>query len=184
MPRPGKPPELAIPVASLAALRRALAGEVGADSAARGLSAAGHAAGDALFTQLALAPEPDSAPAVNGMSEAAFWRKLSQLLASRGWGTLSHTNLHEGIGALDAADWVEADPEAAASRPSCFFTTGMLANLLGNAAGGAVAVLEVECRSRGDARCRFLFGSSDALQTLYENVGSGASVDTALAELA
>ena len=67
MPRPGnRPPELAIPVASLAALRNALADEVGADAAARALAAAGQAAGDSLFAQLV---------AVNGDSEhgAAAW---------------------------------------------------------------------------------------------------------------
>lgn len=176
MPRPGhRPPELAIPVASLAALRRALAAEVGADAAARALAAAGHAAGDALFSQL---------PEVEGASETAFWRRLSTLFTSRGWGTLSHSAAHEGVGALDAADWVEADPEAGASRPSCFFSTGMLANLLGNAAGSAISVLEVECRSRGDARCRFLFGSAEAMQAVYARVGSGASADAALSELA
>jgi predicted hydrocarbon binding protein len=79
---------------------------------------------------------------------------------------------------------VEADTQSAASRPSCFFSTGMLANILGNAAGAPIAVLEVECRSQGDARCRFLFGSNEALQTLYERVGSGESIDAALAGLA
>lgn len=185
MPRPGyHPPELAIPVASLAALRHALAQEVGADAAARALAAAGKAAGDALFSQLAYSNDAqDGAPSVAGLGEATFWRRLSQLFGSRGWGTLSHSAAHEGVGALEAPDWVEADAEARAGRPSCFFTTGVLANLLGNAAGAAVSVLEVECRSRGDARCRFLFGSAAALDALYERVGSGESADSALAEL-
>ena len=183
MPRPGnRPPELAIPVASLAALRRALASDVGADAAARALAAAGHAAGDALFSQLALS-EGDN-PTVEGVSETTFWRRLSNLFSSRGWGTLTHSAAHEGVGVLDAADWVEADAAAGATRPSCFFSTGMLANLLGNAAGSPIAVLEVECRSRGDARCRFLFGSAEAMQAVYDRVGSGASADAVLSELA
>src|SRR5687768_7157813 len=159
MSRPGnRPPELAIPVASLAALRRSLALEVGADAAARALSAAGHAAGDALFPQLAAAPDEGATASVNGVSEAAFWRRLSNLFSTRGWGILGHAPVHQGIGSLESADWVEADNEAGAARPSCFFSTGMLANVLGNAAGAPIAVLEVECRSQGDARCRFLFG--------------------------
>jgi predicted hydrocarbon binding protein len=174
MPRQGKPPELAIPVASLAALRIALANEVGADAAARALAAAGHAAGDALFTQL---------EDVTSLTETDFWRKIANLLGARGWGTLSHSDPHEGVGALAANDWVEANPEANASRPSCFFTTGILANLLGNAAGSPISVLEVECRSRGDAHCRFLFGSNDALQAVYDRVGAGRSIETALQEL-
>ncbi|MGQ0561822.1 MAG: V4R domain-containing protein [Gemmatimonadota bacterium] len=185
MPRPGsRPPELAIPVASLAALRRALADEVGSDAAARALAAAGHAAGDALFSQLVAASTEGAAPSVADMSENAFWRRLSQLFSGRGWGTLAHVSVHGGVGALEAADWVEADASAGATRPSCFFSTGMLANLLGNAAGAPIAVLEVECRSQGGARCRFLFGSSEAMHAVYERVGSGQSVDAALTDLA
>lgn len=176
MPRQGKPPELAIPVASLAALRNALSDEVGSDAAARALAAAGHAAGDALFSQL-------HGEAGETLSEAAFWRRLSNLFTARGWGTLSHHEAHEGVGALTAADWVEAVPEAQAARPSCFFTTGMLANLLGSAAGAPVSVLEVECRSKGDAQCRFLFGATETMQALYSRVGAGTPADNALAEL-
>lgn len=184
MARPGKPPELAIPVASLAALRRALATEAGPDAAAHALASAGHAAGEALFSQLAAAPDENAPASVAGVGQMVFWRKLSTLFSSRGWGTLGHSPAHEGIGSLESADWVEADPESGALRPSCFFSTGMLANVLGNAAGAPVAVLEVECRSQGDARCRFLFGSTDAMQTLYERVGSGEHVDAALTGLA
>ena len=175
MPRPGtRAPELAIPVASLSALRRSLTAEAGGDVAARALRSAGHAAGDALFAQLSVDGD---------IPEASFWRRFSQLFSSRGWGTLSHAPLHPGVAALDAADWVEADPESPEVRPSCFFTTGMLANLLGNAAGSAVAVLEVECRSAGHQRCRFLFGNADALHAVYTQVAQGVDVDAALSEL-
>lgn len=184
MPRPGhRPPELAIPVASLAALRRALAAETGGDAAARALAAAGHAAGDALFSQLASTPDEQTTASVDGMGQAAFWRRLSQLFSTRGWGTLGHNPAHDGVGSLESADWVEADAEAQAKRPSCFFTTGMIANLLGNAAGEPIAVLEVECRSQGDARCRFLFGSNEAMQAVYGRVGNGEPVDAALSGL-
>lgn len=184
MPRPGKPPELAIPVASLAALRDALATQAGPDVAARALASAGHAAGNALFLQLAAAPDEYAQPSVAGIGENAFWRKLSNLFSSRGWGTLGHSPAHEGVGSLESADWVEAVPESGAVRPSCFFSTGMLANVLGNAAGAPIAVLEVECRSQGDARCRFLFGSTEAMQTVYDRVAQGDPVDAVLTGLA
>lgn len=178
MPRTGtRAPELAIPVASLSALRHALTAEVGADAAARALRAAGHAAGDAWYPQLHTGDdEPD-------VAETAFWRRLKHLFSSHGWGTLTHSAPHPGVGALDANDWVEAQPEAEEARPSCFFTTGLLANLLGHAAGADIAVMEVECRSTGAARCRFLFGSADALNALYERVSTGDAVDAALSEL-
>ena len=177
MPRPGtRAPELAIPVASLAALRRTLTAEVGADAAARALRAAGNAAGDAWYPQLATGDD-------EGLSETVFWRRLSQLFSSRGWGTLTHSSIHPGVGALDASDWLEATSEKGEARPSCFFTTGMLANLLGNVAASGVAVLEVECRSSGAERCRFLFGSPEALNALYARVANGSAVEAALAEL-
>ena len=178
MPRSGtRAPELAIPVASLSALRLALTVEVGPDAAARALRAAGHAAGDAWYPRLQ-GNEDDG-----GVPESRFWRRLTQLFSSHGWGTLTHHAVHPGVGALDAGDWVEAQPEAGEARPSCFFTTGLLANLLGHAAGSDVAVMEVECRSQGDARCRFLFGSADALNALYARVATGDAVDAALSEL-
>ena len=176
MPRPGmRTPELAIPVASLAALRKALTAEVGADAGARALRVAGYAAGDAWYPQFASVDQV--------LSENAFWQRLSQFFSSHGWGTLTHSAVHPGVGALDAADWVEAEPEVNESRPSCFFTTGALANLLGNAAGAPVAVLEVECRSTGHERCRFMFGSAEALNALYSRVARGSAVDAALSEL-
>ncbi|HEX6063704.1 MAG TPA: V4R domain-containing protein [Longimicrobiales bacterium] len=178
MPRSGtRAPELAIPVACLSALRQALTAEVGPDTAARALRAAGHAAGDAWY------PRIDGNDEAGAVSESRFWRRLSQLFHSHGWGSLTHEAVHPGVGALDANDWVEARPEAGESRPSCFFTTGLLANLLGNAAGSDVAVMEVECRSQGDPRCRFLFGSADALNALYARVSSGDAVDAALSKL-
>jgi predicted hydrocarbon binding protein len=78
---------------------------------------------------------------------------------------------------------VEADPESGATRPSCFFTSGLLANLLGRAAGAQVSVLEVQCRSRGDHECRFLFGSDEALYAVYESLRSGQDVERSLAQL-
>jgi hypothetical protein len=108
---------------------------------------------------------------------------LNQLFSSRGWGTLAHAPVHPGVGALDAGDWVESQPDANEARPSCFFTTGVLANLLGNAASADIAVMEVECRSAGAERCRFLFGSEEALNALYSRVANGATVDSALSEL-
>jgi hypothetical protein len=43
--------------------------------------------------------------------------------------------------------------------------------------------MEVECRSQGDPRCRFLFGSAAALNALYARVSSGDAVDAALSKL-
>ena len=47
-----------------------------------------------------------------------------------------------------------------------------------------LAVLEVECRSRGSHRCRFLVGSAEVMGHLYERMTEGASYQEAAAALA
>jgi predicted hydrocarbon binding protein len=185
-----RPQELALPVASLAALRRELAAAVGGDAAARALQSAGNAAGEAFYRALvhgfgAAAADPEGAAhdRLAAIDQIAFWRRFGELFASRGWGHLTMSQVHSGVGALDAGDWVEADPEAGANRPSCFFTTGLLANLLGRIAGEDVAVLEAECRSHGDARCRFLFGSPVALEEVFRQLSAGQALEASLGAL-
>lgn len=172
--------ELALPAAALTALRHTLIAELGPQRAAAVLRQAGHSAGDALFRSLS---QGRGATSLEDLGTSEFWKRLSQLFANRGWGSLHHVEAHPGIGALESADWGEADPAAAARRPSCFFTTGVLANLLGQVAEADVAVLEVECRSRGDAHCRFLYGSPEALDAVYSRVAAGDEPAYAVAQL-
>src|SRR5690606_12264438 len=108
-----------------------------------------------------------AAEALGRTPGSVFWRRVSDLFATRGWGRLAYESLHPGIGCLESSDRVEADPAAGASRPSCFFSAGLLANILGRTAGQPVGMLEVECRSRGDLRCRFIFGGSAAIDPIY-----------------
>ena len=187
-----RPSELALPVAALAAIRKELAAAVGGDTAARALRSAGNAAGDAFFRSLAHGfgntagtddPERAAREQLSAVDQAAFWRRFGELFAQRGWGHLSLSPVHPGVAALDAADWVEADPEAAASRPGCFFTTGLLASVLGHVAGDDVAVLEVECRSHGDARCRFVFGAPATLDSLFRALQDGRGLEDSLAAM-
>ncbi len=184
MRNPGsQTPELALPVASLAALREALLAEIGANAAARVLQAAGHAAGDALFEILDAGAGAAPDGGTGALGEAAFWRRLNDLFATRGWGHLEHDALHPGVGALESGDWVEAEAAGSAGRPSCFFTTGMLARILGRTAGADLAVLEAECRARGDLHCRFLFGGPEALSAVYDALCAGEDVDRSVADL-
>jgi hypothetical protein len=70
--------------------------------------------------------------------------------------------------------------DAKGEYPSCHLTCGLLADFLGRISDGLVAVMEVECRSRGDSRCRFLAGSPETLSTLYERMAQGMSYEAAL----
>jgi uncharacterized protein len=176
-PTSNRQPELAMPIAALTALRHALAASMGSAAAAEALRSAGHAAGDAFYSTLTSGDAVDTLPA------RQFWQRFALLFSSRGWGQFRHEEAHPGVGSLAARDWVEASADPTSEQPSCHFTTGVLANLLGRVAGGDVAVLEVECRSRGDDRCRFIFGGSDAVFAVYRQLAEGEAPDTALARI-
>ena len=95
-----------------------------------------------------------------------------QFLRDEGWGTVATEPLAEGILAVDTTDWSEALARAT-DQPSCHFTCGMFSDFFTRLGGYPAAVMEVECRSRGDARCRFLVGSPDMLTWLYEGMVEG-----------
>ncbi len=167
--------DIRIPADSILALRRALVTQVGAETAARALQEAGFAAGNALFERLDGDQDPGDTP------RDTFWTRLAAIFREMGWGSISAEDVHPGIGALTAREWFEADP--AAGRTSCYFTTGVLANLLGRVADAEVAVLEVDC-PEDDPRCRrFLFGGGPALEALYQDLRGGRPLHVALAEL-
>lgn len=187
------PPEIALPASLLPALCRRATAQLGDDAAAPALRQAGELAGDAFSDVLAKSSaaaaasgsQEESGPSVvAGTPEPLFWKVLSDVFAARGWGRLEHESLHAGVGALDSADWIEADASSAALRPSCHFTVGLLAKLLSRAAGDTVDVLESECRSRGDLRCRFLFGSVPMLEWIDQSLASDGDLEAVLADLA
>ena len=104
---------------------------------------------------------------------------LGEFFAEQGWGSLSVTPLHPAVVAFDAKEWAEAT-EGGGEFPSCHLTCGLLADFFGRVADGVVAVMEVECRSRGDGRCRFLAGAPETLSALYDRMAQGASYTEAL----
>jgi|SRR5213593_2101320 len=104
---------------------------------------------------------------------------LSAFFRSAGWGSVSVAPLGSAALAVDTGDWVEAEP-GSAETPMCFFTAGMLSDFLGRLSGEPVAVMEVECRSKNDGRCRFVSASPDTLNAAYEQMTEGKSYEEAL----
>ncbi len=97
-----------------------------------------------------------------------------------GWGSLTPDQLVQGVMSLESSDWAEASEDGGAQYPSCHFSCGMLADFLGRLSSGLVGVMEVECRSRGDARCRFLAGSPETMHEIYSRMEQGQSYQRAL----
>jgi predicted hydrocarbon binding protein len=107
---------------------------------------------------------------------------LAGHLREAGWGTVSTETVAPGLWAVDSSDWTESAPRDA-SVPSCHFSAGMLSDFFTRMGGYPAAVMEVECRSRGEARCRFLVGSPDLLTWTYEGIVAGTPYDHLLATL-
>ena len=171
---------LALTRSSLSALRAALLRDGGPDAAIY-LQEAGYAGGDALWDAFRrwLASRSEIAP--EDLDVATFEQRISEFFTDAGWGTMTIGTLEDAVATLDSTDWGEADPTAQLEHPACHLTTGMFADLFGRLAGTPVAVLEVECRSSGATRCRFLVGSPEVLDRVFEEVGRGASYQGAVA---
>ncbi len=176
-----------VPAAALAHLRRALARGMGVPSAVHVLQDAGFATGETLYREFARELAGDNGrqgtPDPSTLPEKGFWDRLDDFFGARGWGHLESERVHSGLGMVRAHQWAEADKRGQEAQPGCFFTSGLLAHLLGQAAGGPVAVLEVRCRSRGDEACEFLYGSEAAVHEIYGLLLDERSVEEALAEL-
>lgn len=153
-------------------LRSVLERDLG-EQAAQTMQEAGYAAGDELYDAWTGWLAERTGVADPGELDAQHLSdQLGAFFSGLGWGHLTVTRLGAAL-AVDARDWAEADPGAATPGPACHVTSGMLAGLLGRLAGDHVAVLEIECRSRGDAQCRFLAGAPETLQAVYEAATGG-----------
>ncbi len=171
------PREIAVPISVFGSLRNELEKEAGALPTIHALHHAGYEAGAAAAASFAVGGD------VTNMEQSAFWARLSEFFSRRGWGTLHQSAEHAGIALLSSPDWAEASPDAGDSEASCCFSTGFLSGLLSELAGGPLAVLEVDCRARGDEQCRFAFGSEVAIHDLYGYLLDGTDLEGALAAL-
>ena len=169
---------VAIPREALLGLRSALVRDLGA-SAAGYLQEAGYAGGPALHHAFAKWLEQRGLDAPEALPTHEFGRRATDFFKDAGWGSLALSSLRDGVAVIDTEDWAEADEFAALEFPGCHMTTGMFADFFGRLAGSEVAVMEVECRSMGAPRCRFLMGSPAVMQALYDEMGRGVTYEEA-----
>ena len=164
----------ALPVEFLAALRTAMSGgEAGID----GLRDAGFQAGQALFDVMSawLSDRGERSPDL--LTDERFGVLASDFFEEHGWGAFSLTTISDAVVAIDAPHWIEAEIEGS----GCQISTGLFAGFFGRIADAPLAVLEVECRSNGDGRCRFLVSSVDVLAYVHEAMGRGIPYERAAA---
>ena len=145
------------------------------------LQEAGYAAGDSTYAVFAKwLPGVAAVDDPRDLAAPRLADVLSRFFSSLGWGNLAVEPLAEAAFAIDSSDWAEAQPEAQLQSPGCYFTSGLLADVMTRIGDAPLAVMEVECRSRGDARCRWLVGSPDTLTALYQHMAQGADYRTVL----
>jgi predicted hydrocarbon binding protein len=170
----------ALPRASLAALRGALLRDGGPDAAAS-LQEAGYAGGSAVYAAFGdwVAARATSAP--EALDLADFERLASNFFREMGWGSLSVGSLQDAVATLDSDDWWEDEAAEGAAHPGSDFTVGVFASFFGEVAGEPLAVLQVEYRAAGAPRSRFLLGSPEVLEHVYERLADGAEYEAAVA---
>jgi uncharacterized protein len=173
---------LAVSRGALAALRRTIEREAG-PAAASWMQEAGYAGGDTIFESFRLWLRAQGKAGPEELELAEFQHRASLYFRELGWGTVAVNALYGAVVAVDSSDWHEADPASELDHPGCHFTTGMFADFFGRLSDAPLAVLEVECRSMGAPRCRFLLGSSDVLQFLFQEMERGRSYEEAAAHL-
>ncbi len=172
-------PLMSLTRASLRSLRSALLRDSG-PRAAEALQEAGYAGGDSLFAAFRQWLASHSDIAAEDLDVETFEQRISEFFGETGWGHIQIGTIDQVVATLDSADWGEADDAEHADHPACHITTGMFADLFGRLAGAPVAVLEVECRSAGHPRCRFLVGNPDMMDAVYDEMGRGATYQLAV----
>jgi predicted hydrocarbon binding protein len=149
--------------------------------AAMHLQNAGYAGGATLFeafSQWLLVRgygTPESQPAM------MFAQRATEFFGDLGWGALDLGAFGESVAIVDSTNWAESDARSALDFPGCYLTTGLFADFFGRLAGSPLAVMEVECRSTGAERCRFLVASPEVMQHVYDAMGEGLAYDAAVA---
>ncbi|MEP6691293.1 MAG: V4R domain-containing protein [Gemmatimonadaceae bacterium] len=176
---------LAVSRTALSALRTAMLRDGGPETAGV-LREAGYAGGEAVWSSFVgwLASNGHHDPADLSLEELEA--RASEYFSDAGWGALSIGTLGTQDGAVmtvDSVDWGEADATSHLDGPACHFTTGMLADFFGRLSDEPLAVLEVECRSTGADRCRFLLGNGDVMTYVFEEMDRGENYAEAVARV-
>jgi predicted hydrocarbon binding protein len=169
---------VALPAASLAHLRAAITSDGGDPTP---LQEAGYAAGEALYDAFGGWLASRGRPAPEALDVDSAQEEASAFFRESGWGEIRFAPLGAVV-AVDSARWMEADVAASLAQPGCFFSTGLLSGFFGRLGEVPLAALEVECRSAGAPRCRFLLGGADALEGVYEEIGRGGDYAVAVGE--
>jgi predicted hydrocarbon binding protein len=164
---------VALSRATFDALRSAMMRDNGLAGATQ-LQEAGFAGGESLYASFRNWLRERAEADAGELPPEEFGQRASAFFEAAGWGTFRLEALDEAVATVDSTDWREADPATVLDHPGCHLTTGILAGFFSAAGDAPIAALEVECRSAGNDRCRFLIGAGPVLTHVFEQVEQGA----------
>jgi hypothetical protein len=164
---------VAISKESLSALRASLFRDLGGNAASY-LQDAGYAGAAPVFEAFSNWLKARGGPAPTELALDDFAAAIGEFFAASGWGTIAFSIDDGGIATLESTDWAESTAGDGSQMGGCYFTNGILTDFFGRITDAPVAVLETECRSMGFERCRFLIGTPERLQQVYDDLyGTG-----------
>jgi predicted hydrocarbon binding protein len=163
---------VAISRESLNALRASLFRDLGGNAATY-LQDAGYAGAGAVYEAFTHWLAARGGPAPDALSLDDFGRSVAEFFAGSGWGTLEFSTAENGVATIDSHDWAEAVAADGSEFSGCYFTTGLLVDFFSRITDAQVSVMETECRSMGAERCRFLVGTPQRLQEIYDQMAAG-----------
>ena len=164
---------VAISRESLNALRSALFRDLGG-TAATYLQDAGYVGAGQIYEAFESWLKARGGPAASDLTPADFGRSVADFFAASGWGRLAFSVGEHGVATIESTDWAESVAADGSELSGCYFTTGVLADFFGRIAAAPVSVMETECRSMGALQCKFLIGTPERLQQIYDESVSRA----------
>src|ERR1051325_1759455 len=163
---------VAISRESLTALRASLFRDLGG-TAATYLQDAGYTGAGQVYEAFEAWLGAHGDPAPKDLSMEDFGRAVAEFFAASGWGTLTFSTSDDGVATIESADWAESVVADGSEMSGCYFTTGVLGDFFARVIDAPVSVMEVGCRSMGHPSCKFLVGTPERLQAIYDQMASG-----------
>ncbi len=141
------------------------------------LREAGYAGAESLFHAFESWVNDRGGDSVKEMPIDEFSARVAEFFERAGWGKVSFRSLHDAMAVMDIEGCWEAELHGQ-GETGCHLTTGTLAGFLGCLADYPVAVMEIECRSGENERCRFLAGTPEMLEHAYNRISQGQRWDS------
>lgn len=163
---------VAISKDSLGALRASLARDLGGN-AVNYLHESGYGGAGAVYAAFGAWLKARGGPAPSELALDDFALAVGEFFAASGWGKLGFSVGEGGVASVESSNWAEASLNDG-SQLACYFTTGLLTAFFGRITDAQVSVMETECRSWGHERCKFVIGTPERVQQVYNELyGSG-----------